>query len=80
MKRFKAFCLAMVLTATFAGNIFAAGSVLSTAILPTSLLSYVINAVLSLGPGDDQCPLRQCSQCKPNTEGDGGGDCRPTEK
>lgn len=80
MKRFKAFFLAMVLTATFAGNIFATGTVLSMTTLPTSLLSYAINAVLSLGRGDNQCPLRQCTQCKPNTEGDGNGDCRPTER
>ena len=80
MKRVKAFFLTMVLTATLAGNIFATGSVLSATSLPASLLSYAITAVLSFGSGDDQCPLRQCTQCKPNTEGDGGGDCRPTEK
>ena len=80
MKRFKALFLAMVLTATLASNIFATGTVVSAASLPSSLLSYIINAFLSFGSGDDQCPLRQCSQCKPNTEGDGGGDCRPTEK
>ena len=78
MKRFKALFLAMVLTATLAGNIF--GSVLTVATLPTSLLSYAISAVLSLGSGNDQCPVRQCTQCKPNTEGDGNGDCRPTER
>lgn len=76
MKRFKAFFLAMVLTASFAGNIFATGGVLTA--LPTSLLAYAISAVASLVGSDDQCPLRQCTQCRPNTEGEGGGDCRPT--
>jgi hypothetical protein len=75
MKRFKAFFLATVLTATFAGNIFATGGL---ATLPTSLIAYAISAVSSLVGSDDQCPLRQCTQCRPNTEGDGGGDCRPT--
>ena len=76
MKRFKAFFLAMMLTATFAGNIFATGSVVAT--LPTSLLAYAISTVFSLAGGDGQCPLRQCTHCRPNTEGDGDPDCRPT--
>lgn len=78
MKRLKAFCLAIVLTTMLAGNIFATAGVVSVATMPTSLISYAINAILSLAGGDDQCPLRQCTHCKPNTENDGNGDCRPT--
>lgn len=82
MKRFKAVFLAMVLTATFAGNIFATGSLVSVAVLPASLLTNVVNAILSVVGGDDQCPLRMCTNCRPNNEGegddDGNGDCRPT--
>lgn len=78
MKRFKAFFLATVLTATFAGNIFATGGVATT--LPSSLVTFAVSAFLSLTGGTDQCPLRQCTNCRPNNEngGDGNGDCRPT--
>lgn len=78
MKRFKTLILVLTLTTVFAGNIFATG-IVSTATLPTSVVASAVNALLSLVGGTDQCPLRQCTTCRPNSEGDNGnGDCRPT--
>lgn len=78
MNRFRTFFLTLALTALFAGNIFAMGTVVSAS-LPTSLIAYAVNAVLFLMADDDKCPLRQCTNCRPNNEGndDGDGDCRP---
>ena len=80
MKRLKAFFLATALTVTFAGNIFAAGGVVSVTVLPVSLLSFAVEQMLSLFGADDHCPVRQCTNCRPNTEDDddGNGNCRPT--
>lgn len=78
MRRFRSLFLALALTATLAGNIFATGGALPVAGLPTSAIAYVVGAVLSMAGLDEQCPLRQCTHCKPNTEADGDGDCRPT--
>jgi len=78
MKRLKTFAIAIALTTVLAGNIFATGGTVSTATLPTSLLAYAVTAVLAMFGADDQCPLRQCTHCKPNTENSDNGDCRPT--
>ena len=77
MKRIKALFLALTMTTLLAGNIFATGGVLPAA---NSIVNYALTALLSLAGGTDQCPLRQCTTCKPNNEGgdNGNGDCRPT--
>lgn len=76
MKRFRTLFLTLALTALFAGNIFAMGTVVSTSV-QTSLVTYAVNAVLSLFADDDKCPLRQCTNCKPNNEDGDGDNCRP---
>ena len=78
MKRLKTFAIAIALTTVLAGNIFATGGAVSTATLPTSLLTYAVTVVLAMFGADDQCPLRQCTNCKPNNGNNDGGDCRPT--
>lgn len=80
MKRIKTLFLALALTTLLAGNIFATGGIVSTATLTASLLTSAVNAVLSLMGTDDQCPTRQCTNCRPNSDGDGdgNGNCRPT--
>lgn len=77
MKRIKAFFIATILTVTLAGNILASGPAVA---LPAGLISFAVGQVLSFLGADDQCPLRQCTNCRPNNEnnGDGNGDCRPT--
>lgn len=81
MKRLKALFLAATLTMTLAGNIFAAGSIVSVAVLPVSFASYAVGQLLSLFGADDHCPVRQCTDCRPNNgagdDDDGGGNCRP---
>lgn len=76
MKRIKTILLGLVLTTLLAGNIFANGVVLPAA---NNIVTYALTALLSFARIDDQCPLRQCTTCKPNTEGgdNGNGDCRP---
>ena len=77
MKRIKTLLLGMALTTLLAGNIFATGAVLPAT---SSIVSYALTALLSLAGGPDHCPLRQCTNCKPNNEGGDNGnvDCRPT--
>lgn len=77
MKRLKTFAIAIALTAVLAGNIFATGGTVSAATSPTGLLTYAVSAVLAMFGADDQCPLRQCTHCKPNNGNNDGGDCRP---
>lgn len=76
MKQIKTLLLGLALTTLLAGNIFATGGVLPAT---NSIVAYALTALLSFARGDDQCPLRQCTTCKPNTEGgdNGNGDCRP---
>ena len=66
MKRIKTLLLGMALTTLLAGNIFATGAVLPAT---SSIVSYALTALLSLAGGPDHCPLRQCTNCKPNNEG-----------
>lgn len=77
MKRLKTLFLVLALTTMFAGNIFATGGTLP---VTNSIVTYALNALLSLAGGNDQCPPRQCTNCRPNNEGgdNGNGDCRPT--
>lgn len=75
MKRTKALLLALTMTTLLAGNIFATGGALPAA---NSIVTYALTALLSLVGGNDQCPLRQCTTCRPNNEGGDNGDCRPT--
>jgi hypothetical protein len=77
MKQIKTLLLGMALTTVLAGNIFATGGVLPAT---SGIVTYALTALLALSGGNDQCPLRQCTTCKPNNEGgdNGNGDCRPT--
>ena len=82
MKRLKTLFVAAALIVTLAGNIFAASSIVSVAVLPVSFASYAVGQLLSLFGADDHCPVRQCSDCRPNNgadggDDDGGGNCRP---
>jgi len=78
MKRINKLFLVLALTTVFAGNIFATGGLLPAT---NSIVTYALTALLSLAGGNEQCPLRQCTTCKPNNEGgdNGNGDCRPPE-
>lgn len=73
MKRFRTLFLGLALTTVLAGNIFATESIVSAASLSTTLFSSAVNAVLSLLGDNDSCPVRQCTDCRP----DGNGHCRP---
>ena len=81
MKRLKTLFVAAALIVTLAGNIFAASSIVSVAVLPVSFASYAVGQLLSFFGADDHCPVRQCSDCRPNNgadgDDDGGGNCRP---
>lgn len=75
MKRIKILLLTLAMTTLLAGNIFATGGILPAT---SSIVTYALTALLSLAGGPDHCPLRQCTNCKPNNEGGDNGDCRPT--
>jgi len=77
MKRTKTLFLALALTTLLTGNIFATGGVLP---VTNSIVTAALTALLSLAGSNEQCPLRQCTTCRPNNEGgdNGNGDCRPT--
>ena len=75
MKRIKILLLTLAMTTLLAGNIFATGGILPAT---SSIVTYALTALLSLAGGTDHCPLRQCTNCKPNNEGGDNGDCRPT--
>lgn len=78
MKRIKALFLVLTMTTLLAGNIFATGGIVSVAGLPSNMIAYITTAIMSFGGvADDQCPLRQCTHCPPNTELNENGDCRP---
>ena len=77
MKRIKTLLVGLALTTVLAGYIFATGGVLPAT---SSIVTYALTALFSLAGGNDQCPLRQCTNCRPYNEGgdNGNGDCRPT--
>ena len=75
MKKTKSIFCAMLLSTALAGNVFAAGY---TGIGVYSLFDNVVNAVVSYFRGNE-CPPRQCQNCKPGGDND-NGNCRPTEQ
>ena len=68
----------LLLSVSMAGNIFAMGSVTAATGVVPGLLSFVVEHLLSMFRSED-CPLRQCQDCRPNNgaDDDGNGNCRP---
>lgn len=74
-KRQSFFCVALLST-TLVANVFAGGAVgMST----LGVLDSVINAVALLLRSGDNCPVRQCQNCRPGEIIDENGNCRPRE-
>lgn len=71
-KRQSFFCIALLST-TLVANVFASGTIGTSTF---SILDNVINVVTLLLRGDN-CPVRQCQDCRPGEEPDENGHCRP---
>ena len=75
MKKLKSILCIALLSIFLVGNVFAGDSAGSGIF---SLFNNVVKAFTSMLGDGDGCPLRDCVQCKPNSD-DGGDNCRPTE-
>ena len=74
MKKIRTTIFAVMLSSILAGNIFAAAIIIpAPGGLPT-ILTYAVEGVLSILR--DDCPPRQCTDCRPDNI-DGDGHCRP---
>lgn len=71
-KRQSFFCIALLST-TLVANVFAGGAVSMSAF---GIFDSVIEAVMIL-LRDDNCPVRQCQDCRPGEVPDENGHCRP---
>lgn len=78
MKTIKTIGLTLLLSICLSGNIFAIGPVTAETGVVPGLLSFAVDHVFSMLRSED-CPLRQCQDCRPNngTDDDGNGNCRP---
>lgn len=75
MKKLKAlFCIALLSTC-LVGNVFAGGTTTTGAGF-FSFFSDAVNAVVSFFR--DECPPRQCQNCKPGGSDPNDPNCRPT--
>jgi hypothetical protein len=72
MKKLKTMFCILVLSISFTGNTFASDTV-GTGI--TGIFDKIVTAIMSVVATPADCPLRDCSNCKPSDR----GDCRPTE-
>ncbi len=73
MKKRQSFLCIALLSTTLAANVFATGTVSMSTF---GLLDSVINAVTLILRGDN-CPVRQCQDCRPGEEPDENGHYRP---
>ncbi len=71
-KRQSLLCIALLST-TLVANVFASGTIGTSTF---GILDNVITAVTLLLRGDN-CPVRQCQDCRPGEEPDENGHCRP---
>ncbi len=76
MKKIKALNCTLLLSTVLVGNVFAGGF---TTVGVLSFFDSVMNAIVSMARGADDCDVRICTNCKPGTKDDGNGNCRPTE-
>ncbi len=76
MKKIKVLFCTLLLSTVLVGNVFAGGFTTAGVF---SFFDSVINTVVEMVQGADDCPLRICTICKPGTKDDGNGNCRPTE-
>lgn len=73
MKKLKAILCILILSIALTGK--ASASTGADSVI--GFFSEIYAEVMSLlGPDDGVCPLRQCTQCKPISQG-GTGNCRP---
>jgi len=77
MKKIRKTIFALLLSSLLAGNIFATAGIIPGGGVVTNILSYVVEEVLTLLR--DDCPLRQCTDCRPNGVRDENGNCRPRD-
>lgn len=75
MKKIKSLFCMLVLSTCLVGNVFA-GDTAGFGVF--SFFDSVINAVVTYISAPDDCPPRQCQNCKPKEEG-GNGNCRPND-
>ncbi|MGH9947088.1 MAG: hypothetical protein ACRD6X_07820 [Pyrinomonadaceae bacterium] len=78
MKKLKPLLLTLVLSTLLTGNLLANGAGYQGGAAVQGLLEYAFGQALMLLRGDS-CPLRQCTNCRPNDEMDDNGNCRPRE-
>lgn len=82
MKKIKMLFLSLALFVALVGNTFAIEPSGPSDGLLSAAISFVAEQMYSmLGPGSDDCPLRQCQTCHPNGLADGSddGNCRPRD-
>lgn len=76
MKKLKGvLCIAMLST-VLVGNAFASGSGGSGGLV--GFFTDTISGILAV-LADDQCPTRQCTNCRPLNGVDDNGNCRPKD-
>lgn len=76
MKKSKIVVCTILLSTVMVGNVFAS-SFTTAGVL--SLFDGIINALVSAAREPETCPLRFCTNCKPGTNDDGNGNCRPPQ-
>lgn len=76
MKKQKAMLFTVLLSATLAGNAFASGP---PSIGAFGFFSYVVESVLARFGDGSSCPIRQCTNCRPQDQRDEDGNCRPKD-
>ncbi len=74
MKKSKSIICIALLSVFLAGNVFA-GNTVGNGVF--SFFDNLVSTVVSLVSQGEDCPPRQCTNCKPE-ERDGDGNCRPT--
>jgi hypothetical protein len=69
------FCVALLSCLLLVGNAFASGG------NNDGVLGFLSNAVGQIFSSllDDECPTRQCTDCRPVGEDGDGGTCRPKD-
>lgn len=77
MKKLKTFAITLLLSTVLVANVFASDSAGGGGLV--SFLTAAVGSVASFfgSRGSDSCPLRQCSDCRPNEGNDDNGNCRP---
>ncbi len=75
MKKLKTMICILVLSIGLVGNTFAGDSVNAGI---TGIFNNIVTTIMSVVGGSDDCPVRDCSNCKPGDNNT--GNCRPTDK